>query len=39
MKYTILVKLFNKKGELCATVMNEVYLRNKFPGENQTAAI
>ena len=33
------MELFNKKGELCATVMNEVYLRNKFPGENQTVAI
>lgn len=33
------MELFNKKGELCATVMNEIYLRNKFPGENKTVAI
>lgn len=33
------MELFNKHGELCATVMNEVYLRNKFPGENQAVAI
>lgn len=33
------MELFNSKGELCATVMNEVYLRNKFPGENQAVAI
>jgi hypothetical protein len=29
------IELYNKKGELCAIAMNEVYLRNKFPGENQ----
>ncbi len=33
------IALYNKKGELCATATNEVYLRNKFPGENQFAAI
>jgi hypothetical protein len=33
------MELFNKQGELCATVMNEVYLRIKFPGEKQRVAI
>lgn len=33
------MELFNDKGELCATVMNEVYLRTKFPGEKQRVAI
>ncbi len=33
------VLLFNKKGELCASVMNEVYLRNKFDGETKKVAI
>ncbi len=33
------MELFNKNGELCATVMNEVYLRTKFPGEKQRVAI
>jgi hypothetical protein len=33
------MELFNKAGELCATVINEVYLRNKFPGEQQRVAI
>jgi hypothetical protein len=33
------MELFNKKGELCATVMNEIYLRTKFPGEKQRVAI
>lgn len=33
------MELFNKKGELCATVMNEVYLRHKFPDEKQKVAI
>lgn len=33
------MELYNKKGELCATVMNEVYLRNKFPGEHEPVAI
>jgi hypothetical protein len=33
------MELYNKKGELCATVLNEVYLRNKFPGEHEPVAI
>ena len=33
------MELYNKKGELCATVLNEVYLRTKFPGEKQRVAI
>ncbi len=33
------MELFNKQGELCATVMNEVYLRNKYPNENKRVAI
>jgi hypothetical protein len=33
------MELYNKKGELCVTVMNEVYLRHKFPGEKQKVAI
>ena len=33
------MELFNKQGELCATIMNEVYLRTKFPGERQRVAI
>ena len=33
------MELYNKKGELCATVSNEVYLRLKFPGEKQRVAI
>ncbi|WP_316766924.1 DUF4442 domain-containing protein [Pedobacter frigiditerrae] len=33
------MELFNKEGELCATVMNEIYLRTKFPGEKQKVAI
>lgn len=33
------MELFNNQGELCATVMNEVYLRVKFPGEKQRVAI
>ena len=33
------MELFNKEGELCASVMNEVYLRIKFPGEKQRVAI
>lgn len=33
------MELYNTKGELCATVMNEVYLRNKFPGEDKAVAI
>lgn len=33
------MELYNKQGELCATVINEVYLRTKFPGEKQRVAI
>lgn len=33
------MELFDKEGELCATVMNEIYLRTKFPGEKQKVAI
>ena len=33
------MELYNKDGELCATVQNEVYLRIKFPGEKQRVAI
>jgi hypothetical protein len=33
------MELFDKKGELCATVTNEIYLRTKFPGEKQRVAI
>ncbi|MEO5911825.1 MAG: DUF4442 domain-containing protein [Pelobium sp.] len=30
------IEIFNDKGELCATVNNEVYIRNLFFGEKQT---
>lgn len=33
------MELYNNNGELCATVMNEIYLRIKFPGEKQKVAI
>ena len=33
------IELYNKKGELCAKAMNEVYLRQIFPGEKQEVAI
>jgi hypothetical protein len=33
------MQVFNKEGELCATVMNEIYLRTKFAGEKQRVAI
>ncbi len=33
------IDLFNKHGELCATAINEVYLRQIFPGEKQKVAI
>lgn len=33
------VQLYNKEGELCALVSNEIYLRNKYPNENQKVAI
>lgn len=32
------IELLNNKGELCATVQNEVYVRNLFKGENHTVA-
>jgi acyl-coenzyme A thioesterase PaaI-like protein len=32
------IEIFNKEGELCATVMNEVYIRNLYLGENRTIA-
>jgi len=33
------MELYNLKGELCATVLNEIYLRYKFPDEKQRVAI
>ncbi|MGY3054048.1 acyl-coenzyme A thioesterase PaaI-like protein [Pedobacter sp. UYEF25] len=33
------ILLFDKDGVLCASVMNEVYLRNKFAGESQKVSI
>lgn len=33
------IELFNKNGELCANALNEVYLRQIFPGEEQKVAI
>ncbi|RYG17747.1 MAG: DUF4442 domain-containing protein, partial [Chitinophagaceae bacterium] len=33
------MELYNSNGELCATVMNEIYLRYKFPDEKQRVAI
>ncbi|MBP8067662.1 MAG: YiiD C-terminal domain-containing protein [Pedobacter sp.] len=33
------MELYNLKGELCATAMNEIYLRYKFPDEKQHVAI
>ena len=32
------IELFNKQGELCVIVLNEVYIRNLFSGENHTIA-
>lgn len=32
------INMFNSKGELCATVINEVYIRNLFKGEEHTIA-
>ncbi len=32
------IEMFNEKGELCVIVMNEVYIRNLYSGENQTIA-
>jgi len=33
------MELYNEEGILCATVMNEIYLRHKFPDEKQRVAI
>ncbi|MCY1519405.1 hypothetical protein D9M68_541550 [compost metagenome] len=33
------MELFDENGVLCATVMNEVYLRNKYLGEKQRVSI
>ena len=32
------IEIFNKEGDLCATVSNEVYIRNLYKGENSTIA-
>ena len=32
------VEMYNKKGELCVTVINEVYIRNLYAGENKRIA-
>lgn len=32
------INIFNSEGVLCATVINEVYIRNLFSGEKQTIA-
>ncbi len=32
------MNIFNTEGVLCATVINEVYIRNLFKGEEQTIA-
>ena len=32
------INMFNSEGELCATVINEVYVRNLFKGEEHTIA-
>lgn len=32
------IEIFNKQGVLCVVVMNEVYIRNLYYGENQTIA-
>ncbi|MDO8993147.1 DUF4442 domain-containing protein [Daejeonella sp.] len=32
------MNIFNSEGVLCATVINEVYIRNLFKGEEQTIA-
>lgn len=32
------LEIFNKKGELCALVSNEVYVRNRFKGEESKVA-
>ncbi len=32
------IELFDKNGQLCAKVSNEVYIRNLYTGENETVA-
>ena len=32
------LEILNSKGELCASVINEVYVRNLFSGEERTVA-
>lgn len=32
------IKMYNSKGELCVSVINEVYIRNLFKGEEQSIA-
>jgi hypothetical protein len=32
------INMYNSKGELCVTVINEVYVRNLFIGEEQSIA-
>jgi hypothetical protein len=32
------INMYNSKGELCVTVINEVYIRNLFKGEEQSIA-
>jgi hypothetical protein len=32
------IEMFNDVGQSCVTVMNEVYIRNLYSGENQTIA-
>ncbi len=32
------LEILNSKGELCASVLNEVYVRNLFSGEERTVA-
>ena len=32
------LEILNSKGELCASVVNEVYVRNLFSGEERTIA-
>ena len=32
------LKIYNSQGELCASVIDEVYVRNLYPGEDNTIA-
>ena len=32
------IEMYNKEGELCVSLVNEVYVRNLHPGENRTIA-